>query len=106
MTFNYLALKNFKSNIKKYLSIFFCCSLCVTVLNVLLNILENKAFELLLVDKSTRTLTYISLILVIIFMVFFISYAIQIFFKTEKQRIRVVFNFRNGQKRLCQNAFY
>lgn len=85
MTFNYLALKNFKSNIKKYLSIFFCCSLCVTVLNVLLNILNNEAFELLLVDKSTRTLTCISLILVIIFMVFFISYAIQIFLKSRSK---------------------
>lgn len=85
MTFKEIALKNFKANVKKYLTIFLCCSLCVAVLNVLLNILNNSAFEPLLIDKNIKILLRLSLILVIIFMVFFISYAVQTFLKSRSK---------------------
>ncbi len=85
MTFHEVALKSFKANAKRYLSIFLCCSLCVTVLNVLLNILNNKAFEPLLIDTNIKILLRLSVILVVIFMIFFISYAIQTFLKSRSR---------------------
>lgn len=89
MTFKDLAIKNFKGNVRKYLSIFLCYSLCVMVLQVFFNILHNKDFLDVFSNKNIKMLMNFSLIVLIIFLVFFISYAIQTFLKLRSKEFGV-----------------
>ena len=105
MTFKNLAVKNFKGNIRKYLSLFLCYSLCVMVLQVFFNILQNKGFSSVLSNKNIKILMNFSLIVLIIFLVFFISYAIQTFLKLRSKEFGVYLMLGMNRKYLIKMIF-
>ncbi|ODM26221.1 ABC transporter permease [Acetivibrio mesophilus] len=105
MTFKDLAIKNFKGNVRKYLSIFLCYSLCVMVLQVFFNILHNKDFLDVFSNKNIKMLMNFSLIVLIIFLVFFISYAIQTFLKLRSKEFGVYLMVGMNRKDLIKLIF-
>ncbi len=105
MKFSYLAIKNFKGNIRKYISIFLCCSLCVVVLQVFLSILDNKNLENVLINKNIKMLLNFSLIVMAIFMVFFIGYAIQAFLKLRSKEFGLYLIIGMLRKELTRMVF-
>lgn len=105
MTFKDLAMKNFKGNVRKYLSLFLCYSLCITVLQVFFNILQNKGFLSVLSNKNIKMLMNFSLIVLIIFLIFFISYAIKTFLKLRSKEFGLYLMLGMNRKDLVKMIF-
>lgn len=103
--FSDMAIKNFKGNVRKYISIFLCCSLCVLVLQVFLIILNNQKLTSVLVSKSIKMLLSFSLIVLVIFMFFFISYAVQTFLKLRSKEFGLYLILGMLRKELTKMIF-
>lgn len=86
MTFKDVVYKNFRHNIKKYLSLFLCNSFTIMVLFMMLDLKHNEEFMQYIKNDNTMTAMVLLAILVVsLFAVFFIIYAQTYFIKSRSK---------------------
>ena len=90
MTFKNVAIKNFTSNLRRYLSFFFCSSFTIMISFIYSTMYFNHSF----VEYAKKTefiyMLYLGLITVIIFSVFFINYAHSAFVKSRSSEFALL----------------
>lgn len=90
MTFKDVALKNFSSHLRRYLSFFFCSSLTIMVFFIYSTMVFNKSF----VDFATKTdfiyMIDMGIVTVFLFSVFFINYAHGAFVKSRSSEFALL----------------
>lgn len=83
MTFNDITIKNFKSQIQKYLIYFLCNSFSIMVFFMNTTLIYNKALSKRDESNFISIIFYISMTAIIVFSVFFINYAHTAFIKSR-----------------------
>lgn len=93
MTFNQIAIKNFKGNMKRYLTYFLCNSFSIMIFfmysTLLFNDKLNNSTEL---EKGVSSAIIIPNVALIVFSIFFISYAHSSFIKARKKEFGLFMN--------------
>ena len=86
-----IAYNNFKNNIKVYGMFFISMIFSVAILSNLFILIQGEAFSVLgaINENNTKVLTYATAVVLIIFMIFFIWYATNIFLKNRKKEIGI-----------------
>lgn len=91
MTFKDVAIKNFKTNIKRYFMCFLCSSFSIMILFMYSTLLFNDTFISSNLDKmGFDLLLYISMGAIIIFSIFFINYAHSSFIKSRYKEFGIM----------------
>lgn len=86
MTFKDVVYKNFKHNIKKYLSLFLCNSFTIMVLFMMLDLKYNEEFmQYIKNDVSMMSVVWLAILVVSLFAVFFIIYTQTYFVKSRSK---------------------
>ncbi|WP_454052683.1 FtsX-like permease family protein [Clostridium sp. Marseille-Q7071] len=86
MTFKDVVYKNFRYNIKKYLSLFLCNSFTIMVLFMMLDLNYNEEFiQYIKNDISMTSVVWLAILVVSLFAVFFIIYAQTYFIKSRSK---------------------
>ncbi len=86
MTFKDVVYKNFRYNIKKYLSLFLCNSFTIMVLFMMLDLNYNEEFmQYIKNDVSMMSVVWLAILVVSLFAVFFIIYTQTYFVKSRSK---------------------
>lgn len=86
MTFKDVVYKNFRYNIKKYLSLFLCNSFTIMVLFMMLDLNYNEEFiQYIKNDNSMMAVVWLAILVVSVFAVFFIIYTQTYFIKSRSK---------------------
>lgn len=75
MTFKEVSIKNFKANLRKYMAYFLCSSFSVMMFFMISTVAFNTNIEQGIIDGAIYMMLHISMVVLFIFAVFFISYA-------------------------------
>ena len=86
-----IAYNNFKNNIKVYGMFFISMIFSVAILSNLFILIQGEAFSFLgdINENNTKVITSATTVVLIIFMIFFIWYATNIFLKNRKKEIGI-----------------
>lgn len=98
MTFKDIALKNFKVNLKKYLSYFFCSSFSVAIFFIYSTLLFNPQLTQGEENQNFSIIFSISLVSIAVFSVFFINYAHTAFVKSRNKEFGIYMSLGMTQK--------
>lgn len=86
MTFKDVVYKNFRYNIKKYLSLFLCNSFTIMVLFMMLDLKYNEEFiQYIKNDVSMMSVVWLAMLVVSLFAIFFIIYTQTYFIKSRSK---------------------
>lgn len=85
MSFIEIVWKNFKSNIRKYLSYYLCCSFSIIVLFMFLSVYYNKNLQDEIANKNTFVIMEFSIAVLVLFILFFTVYALSGFLKQRSK---------------------
>ena len=106
MTFRDVAIKNFKSHIKKYFMCFICSSFSIMILFMYSTLLFNGS--IISTDKEGSgmdLLMYISMFVVIIFSIFFINYTNNAFLNSRYKEFGVMMTLGMNKKDIIKLIF-
>lgn len=97
MTFNHIAIKNFKGNIKTYISYFLCNTFSITVFFLYSTILFNQDFyNSTEIEKGVMNIAVIPTVAVAVFSIFFIIYSHSTFIKRRRMEFGLFMNLGMG----------
>lgn len=86
MTFREIAIKNFKSNIKKYMSYFICCSFSIMIFFMYLTLIFNEKFrKSSIIEKGVMSAFVLPGVALVFFSIVFVSYSHGAFIKYRKK---------------------
>lgn len=94
MNFNYILIKTFKANLKKFLSYFLCCSFSITVFFMYTTLILNNDINQSISNfgkegAAIKTMIYSSLIALILFSIVFMSYSHSSFINCRKKEFEL-----------------
>ncbi|MEW8955453.1 ABC transporter permease, partial [Clostridium sp.] len=97
MNFNHIAIKNFKGNIKSYISYFICNTFSITIFFMYSTIFFNEDFYRSKdIEKGVMDAILIPTVALILFSVFFIIYSHSTFIKRRKREFGVFMSLGMG----------
>lgn len=85
MTFIEIAWKNFKVNIRKYMSYFMCCSFSIVVMLMFLSIYFNRDLQPEIANKNIYIFMEFTIAVLVLFILFFTVYALSSFLKQRSK---------------------
>ncbi|MGG7177474.1 FtsX-like permease family protein [Clostridium paraputrificum] len=106
MTFREVAIKNFKSHIKKYSMCFICSSFSIMILFMYSTLLFNGS--IISTDKESNgmdLLMYISMFVVIVFSIFFINYTNNAFLNSRYKEFGVMMTLGMNRRNIIKVIF-
>lgn len=90
MNFKDVIIKNFKKNINKYRAYFLCITFSIIVFFMYSTLIFNKDFKNEMGNIFIRKLLDLSTIVLILFSIFFISYALSSFIKSRRKEFGIL----------------
>ena len=106
MTFRNIAIKNFKAQIQKYLAYFLCNSFAIMIFFMNTTLIFNKALNKAAETEFITIIFYISMTAIIVFSLFFITYAHSAFIKSRYKEFAIYMTLGMTTKDIRKIIFF